>query len=151
VAKARGRKQPERASDRYERMALKALEESPHGEGNATAKSAAARLVLDRGRLELDALGGARPPRLHEEQQAQLNAALPATRERPTVLIERRAGTLAEEMYEERTRVETEAVKTEPHRNDSFSERGCCPCSRGAALGLGICRKPVRRHWPVPR
>jgi hypothetical protein len=38
--KARGRKQPERASDRYERMALKALEELLTGEGNATAKSA---------------------------------------------------------------------------------------------------------------
>jgi hypothetical protein len=35
--KARGRKQPERASDRYERMAL---EELLTGEGNATAKSA---------------------------------------------------------------------------------------------------------------
>jgi hypothetical protein len=91
--------------------------------------------VLDRGRLELDALGGARPPRLHEEQQAQLKAALPAMRERLTVLIERRAGTLAEEMYEERTRVETEAVKTELTETTISANEGAAPAREAPPLG----------------
>jgi hypothetical protein len=79
---------------------------------------------------------------LHEEQQAQLKAALPAMRERLTVLIERRAGTLAEETYEERTGCRDGGREDRADRNDSFSERGCCPGSRGAALGLGIAASP---------
>jgi hypothetical protein len=72
---------------------------------------------------------------LHEEQQAQLKAALPAMRERLTVLIERRAGTLAEETYEERTRVETEAVKTELTETTVSANEGAAPAREAPPLG----------------
>jgi hypothetical protein len=50
---------------------------------------------------------------LHEEQQAAEKAALPAARARLERLIEWRAQARAEEMYEERKRLELEAVKAE--------------------------------------
>jgi hypothetical protein len=72
---------------------------------------------------------------LHEEQQAQLKAALPAMRERLTVLIERRAGTLAEETYEERTSVETEAVKTELTETTVSANEGAAPAREAPPWG----------------
>jgi hypothetical protein len=50
---------------------------------------------------------------LYEEKQAELRAAMPAGREKLARLIDRRARARAAEMYEERMRLETEAVQAE--------------------------------------
>src|SRR6266508_6580816 len=46
--RARGRKQPEQASERLEGLAHAAIEELLQSSGSATARAAAARLVLDK-------------------------------------------------------------------------------------------------------
>ena len=94
--KARVRKREESASDRLERLTLVAIEQLLTAEGNATAKSAAARLVLDRvassSSVNLDLAKRA----VYAEQRALLEAEMPAVRAKLAILIERRARAIAE-------------------------------------------------------
>jgi hypothetical protein len=131
--KARGKKE-ERAGDRLEALAHAALEELlSNAGGSATARAAAARLVLDKvaasstGALELAKravyaeqkatselelpLARARLDRLIESRAEEMASAM--TEERIAELVERRARVLAEEMYAERMKLETEAVRAE--------------------------------------
>jgi hypothetical protein len=131
--KARGRKRDESASDRLEGLAHAAIEELLTSSGSATARAAAARLVLDKvaasstGALELAKRA------LWAEQQAEREMELPAARAKLDRLIESRAQELrdqmtdaeleklverratekAKELYEEQKRLELEAVKAE--------------------------------------
>ena len=94
--KARLRKREESASDRLERLTLVAIEQLLTAEGNATAKSAAARLVLDRvassSSVNLDLAKRA----VYAEQRALMEAEMPTVRAKLAILIERRARAIAE-------------------------------------------------------
>jgi Family of unknown function (DUF5763) len=128
--KARGRKKEESA-DRLQGLAETALEEMLRSSsGSATARAAAARLVLDR--IPAASADLARRA-IYAEQEAAAQAELPLAREKLARLIERRAQELAEAMtaeqiaelverkaeerakqlYAERMRAETEAVRAE--------------------------------------
>ena len=112
--RARGRKQHfEQPGDRLEGLAHTALEELLASSGNATARAAAARLVIDKlaahSPLNAELARRAASEAIRQQMQAQM----PAVREKLTVLVERRAQALAREMYRKRMKLETEAVKAE--------------------------------------
>jgi hypothetical protein len=111
--RARGKKQPQQTSDRLEGLALEAIEEMLVTGGNATARARAIGFVLDRVSVNSTFAVEAARRALYEEQQAELKAALPDMRAKLAELIDRRARELAEQMREERTRLELEAVKAE--------------------------------------
>jgi hypothetical protein len=94
-------------------VAYSALEDLLTGGSNATAKSTGARLVIDRVASNSTFSVEFARRALYEEKQAELRAAMPAGREKLARLIDRRARARAAEMYEERMRLETEAVQAE--------------------------------------
>jgi Family of unknown function (DUF5763) len=133
---ARGRKKEERAGDKLEGLAHVALEQLlTDAGGSATARAAAARLVLDKvagsstGAVELAKRA------LWAKQQAERAAELPAARaklarlidgraqelaeamtgEQIAELVERRAAEKAKELREEQKRLDSEAVEAELH------------------------------------
>jgi hypothetical protein len=110
--RARGRKRDESAGDKLEARAYTALDELLSS-GSATARVQAAKYALDR--LTANSPTGleAAKKALWLDQQAERQLALPAARAKLDRLIEARANMLAEEMYEERKRLELEAVKSE--------------------------------------
>ena len=111
---ARGKKSEQRAGDKLEGLAHLALEELlTNAGGSATARAAAARLVLDKVAASSPYSAELAKRAATAEMHAQMQAELPFARPRLERLIESRAQTLAEEMYAERMRVETEAVKAE--------------------------------------
>jgi hypothetical protein len=122
---ARSRKQQsERPGDRLEGLAHTALEELLASSGNATARAAAARLVIDKlaahSPLNAELAHRAASEAIRQQMQAQM----PAVREKLTVLIERRAQALAREMYRKRMKLETEAVKAEMTTGASTESAG---------------------------
>ena len=105
---ARGKKEEEHAGDKLESLAHLALEELlTNAGGSATARAAAARLVLDKVAASSPYSAELAKRAVWAEQQAMMQEELPRAREKLARLIESRAQTLAEEMYEERMRVET--------------------------------------------
>jgi polyhydroxyalkanoate synthesis regulator phasin len=92
--------------------------------GNATARAAAARLVIDKlaahGPLNAELARRA----AYEAIQQQMQAQMPAVREKLTVLIERKAQALAREMYRKRMKLETEAIKAEMTTGASTESAG---------------------------
>ena len=111
---ARSRKQPpKQPGDRLEGLAYSALEELLASSGNATARAAAARLVIDKLAAHSPLNAELARRAASEAIQQQVRAEMPAVREKLTLLIERRAQTLAQEMYRKRMKLETEAVKAE--------------------------------------
>jgi hypothetical protein len=122
---ARSRKQqPEQPGDRLEGLAYTALEELLASSGNATARAAAARLVIDKlaahSPLNAELAHRAASEAIRQQMQAQM----PAVREKVTLLIERRAQALAREMYRKRMKLETEAVKAEMTTGASTESAG---------------------------
>jgi hypothetical protein len=112
--RARGRKQQfEQPGDRLEGLAHTALEELLASPGNATARAAAARLVIDKLAAHSPLNAELARRAAYEAMQQQMQASMPAVREKLTVLIERKAQALAREMYRKRMKLETEAVKAE--------------------------------------
>jgi len=111
---ARSRKQqPEQPGDRLEGLAHTALEELLASSGNATARAAAARLVIDKLAAHSPLNAELARRAASEAIQQQMRAQMPAVREKLTLLIERKAQALAREMYRKRMKLETEAVKAE--------------------------------------
>jgi hypothetical protein len=111
--KARGKKGP-RAGDKLEEQAHAALEELlTNPKASATARAAAARLVLDKVAASSAHSLELAKRALWAEQQALMQQELPLAREKLERLIESRAQARAEELYEERRRLELEAVKAE--------------------------------------
>jgi hypothetical protein len=111
---ARSRKQqPEQPGDRLEGLAHIALEELLASPGNATARAAAARLVIDKMAAHSPFNAELARRAAFEAIQQQMRASMPTVRERLTVLIERRAKALAQEMYHERMKLEHEAVEAD--------------------------------------
>ena len=111
---ARSRKQqPEQPGDRLEGLAHTALEELLASSGNATARAAAARLVIDKLAAHSPLNAELARRAAYEAVQQQMRAQMPAVREKLTVLIERRAQALAREMHRKRMKLEAEAVKAE--------------------------------------
>jgi len=108
---ARGKKKAEQAGGKLDELALSALEEMLRSStGSATARAAAARLVLDRSPSASEDLIRRT---IYAEQQAAREAELPAARAKLERLIESRASELATEMYEERKALDLAAVKAE--------------------------------------
>jgi uncharacterized protein DUF5763 len=122
--KARRKQQPEHPGDRLEGLAHTALEELLASSGNATARAAAARLVIDKlaahSPLNAELAHRAASEAIRQQMQAQM----PAVREKVTLLIERRAQALAQEMYRKRMKLETEAVKAEMATGASTESAG---------------------------
>jgi len=123
--KASGRKQqPEQPGDRLEGLAHTALEELLASSGNATARAAAARLVIDKlaahSPLNAELAHRAASEAIRQQMQAQM----PAVREKLTVLVERKAQAIAKEMYLARMKLETEAVKAEMTTGASTESAG---------------------------
>ena len=111
---ARSRKQqPERPGDRLEGLAHTALEELLASSGNATARAAAARLVIDKMAAHSPLNAELARRAAAEAIDQQMRASMPAVREKLTVLVERKAQAIAKEMYLARMKLETEAVKAE--------------------------------------
>ena len=78
--------------------------------GNATARAAAARLVIDKLAAHSPLNAELARRAAYEAIQQQMQSQMPAVREKLTVLIERRAQALAQQMYRKRMKLETEAV-----------------------------------------
>ena len=122
---ARSRKQqPEQPGDRLEALAHTALEELLASSGNATARAAAARLVIDKMAAHSPLNAELARRAASEAIQQQMRAQMPAAREKLTVLIERRAQALAQKMYRKRIELETEAVKAEMTTGASTESEG---------------------------
>jgi hypothetical protein len=122
---ARSRKQrPEQPGDRLEGLAHTALEELLASSGNATARAAAARLVIDKLAAHSPLNAELARRAAYEAMQQQMQAQMPAVREKVTLLIERRAQALAREMYRKRMKLETEAVKAEMTTEASTESAG---------------------------
>jgi hypothetical protein len=97
--------------------------------GSATAKSQAAKYVIDRLSVNSPLSADLARRAVYAEIGAESALALPAARARLDRLIEARATVLAEEMYEERKRLETEAVKAELADTTVPAKRGWRSCS----------------------
>jgi hypothetical protein len=111
---ARSRKQqPERPGDRLEGLAHTALEELLASSGNATARAAAARLVIDKLAAHSPLNAELAHRAASEAIRQQMEADMPRVREKVSLLLERKAQALAREMYRARIKLETEAVKAE--------------------------------------
>jgi hypothetical protein len=112
--RARGRKQQfEQPGDHLEELAHTALEEILASSGNATARAAAARLVIDKMAAHSPLNAELARRAASDAIQQQMRAQMPAVREKLTLLIERKAQALAWEIYRKRIKLETEAVKAE--------------------------------------
>ena len=112
--KARGKKSEQRAGDKLESLAHLALEELlTNAGGSATARAAAARLVLEKLAASSPYSAELAKRATAAEMEAQRQAELPFARARLHRLIEARAQARAEELHEERRRLELEAVKAE--------------------------------------
>ena len=112
--KARGKKSEQHAGDKLESLAHLALEELlTNAGGSATARAAAARLVLDKVAASSPYSAELAKRATAAEMEAQRQAELPFARARLHRLIEARAQARAEELHEERRRLELEAVKAE--------------------------------------
>ena len=110
---ARGRKQKEHASDQLEARAYAALGELLDS-GSATARTQAVRYTLDR-------LTANSPAGLEAAKKAlwlDTQQEMPAARAKLARLIESRARVMAEEMYEDRKRLDLAAVKAELEPDD---------------------------------
>jgi hypothetical protein len=107
--RARSRKQEETQGDRLERLTLIAIEELLTGEGNATAKSNATRLVLDRVAAHSTVNMELGRRAVLEEMTAQREAELPAARAKLERLIESRVEARAQERTAELERRAAEA------------------------------------------
>jgi hypothetical protein len=122
---ARTRKQqPEQPGDRLEGLAHTALEELLASSGNATARAAAARLVIDKMAAHSPLNAELARRAAYEAIQQQMRASMPEVREKLTVLIERMARTLAQKMYDQRMKLEPEAVKAEMTTGASTESEG---------------------------
>jgi hypothetical protein len=116
--------QPERPGDRLEGLAHTALEELLASSGNATARAAAARLVIDKLAAHSPLNAELARRAAYEAIQQQMQSQMPAVRERVAVLLERKAQALAREMYRKRMKLETEAVKAEMTTEASTESEG---------------------------
>jgi hypothetical protein len=122
---ARSRKQqPEQPGDRLEGLAHTALEELLASSGNATARAAAARFVIDKLAAHSPLNAELARRAAYEAIQQQMQASMPSVREKLTVLIERKAQALAREMYRKRMKLETAAVKAEMTTGASIERAG---------------------------
>ena len=111
--RARGVGKKERAGDALEGLAHQAIEKLLTGSGSATAQAAPARLVLDKIAASSPYSAELAKRAMYAEIQAERAAELPAARARLDRLIEARVTVLAEEMYEERKRLDLESVMAE--------------------------------------
>ena len=117
--KARGKTQEQRPGDKLEELAHTALEELlKDTDGSATARAAAARLVLDKVAASSPYSAELAKRAAGAEMQAQMEAELPSARVRLERLIEARATERAMQLYEERKRLDLAAVKAELEPDD---------------------------------
>lgn len=113
---ARGRRNEQQASDKLEGLAHAAIEELlTNAGGSATARAAAARLVLDKVAASSPYSAELAKRAALAEVQAQVQTELPFARAKLERLIESRAIMLAEAMYEERSRPRGPAGGACPH------------------------------------
>ena len=116
---ARGRRREERAGDKLEGLAHLALEELlTNAGGSATARAAAARLVLDKVAASSPYSAELAKRAAAAEMQAQRETELPFARARLERLIETRATERAKQLYEEQKRLDLAAVKAELEPDD---------------------------------
>ena len=116
--KARGKKE-QRAGDKLEGLTHLALEELlTNAGGSATARAAAARLVLEKLAASSPYSAELAKRAAAAEMQAQSETELPFARARLERLIETRATERAKQLYEDQKRLDLAAVKAELEPDD---------------------------------